>query len=87
MTKLLEADVAIHGLGARGEGVGRLASGQVIFVEQALPGDLVRVRLLAKRKQVQMEPAQLAMLLDGIDLNARRLARWEPEGIDKRAEI
>jgi transposase len=40
-----------------------------------------------KRKQVQMEPAQLAMLLDGIDLNARRLARWQPEGIDKRAEI
>jgi hypothetical protein len=32
-----------------------------------------------------MEPTQLAMLLDGIDLNARRLARWNPErdkGID-----
>ena len=29
-----------------------------------------------------MEPAQLAMLLDGIDLNAKRLARWKPEGID-----
>ena len=36
-------------------------------------------------KHVAMEPAQLAMLLDGIDLNARRLARWDPErdkGID-----
>jgi hypothetical protein len=32
-----------------------------------------------------MEPAQLAMLLDGIDLNARRLARWNPEG-DKRID-
>jgi putative component of membrane protein insertase Oxa1/YidC/SpoIIIJ protein YidD len=32
-----------------------------------------------------MEAAQLAMLLDGIDLNAKRLARWQPvsnEGID-----
>ena len=29
-------------------------------------------------KHVAMEPAQLAMLLDGIDLNARRLARWTP---------
>jgi hypothetical protein len=34
-----------------------------------------------------MEPAQLAMLLDGIDLNARRLARWQPKGIDKGAEV
>jgi transposase len=39
----------------------------------------------ARRKHVAMEPAQLAMLLDGIDLNARRLARWTPndeKGID-----
>jgi transposase len=40
-----------------------------------------------KRRQVEMEPAQLAMLLDGIDLNARRLARWKPPGIDKTPEI
>ena len=31
-----------------------------------------------RRRHVEMEPAQLAMLLDGIDLNARRLARWSP---------
>ena len=39
----------------------------------------------ARRKHVEMEPAQLTMLLDGIDLNARRLARWTPivrKGID-----
>ena len=41
----------------------------------------------AKRREVLMEPAQLAMLLDGIDLNVRRLARWKPEGIDKGAEF
>jgi transposase len=40
-----------------------------------------------KQRQVEMEPAQLAMLLNGIDLNARRLARWKPEGIDKPREI
>ncbi|MGD0529857.1 MAG: IS66 family insertion sequence element accessory protein TnpB [Polyangiaceae bacterium] len=42
-----------------------------------------------ERTNVAMEPAQLAMLLDGIDLNARRLARWTPEthkgiGTDRR---
>jgi len=38
---------------------------------------------------VELEPAQLAMLLDGIDLNARRLARWNPpsEGIDRSAAV
>ena len=37
-----------------------------------------------RSKHVAMEAAQLAMLLDGIDLNARRLARWNPgdKGID-----
>jgi hypothetical protein len=37
-----------------------------------------------------MEPAQLAMLLDGIDLNARRLARWNPasnKGIDTDLQL
>jgi hypothetical protein len=36
-------------------------------------------------KHVAMEAVQLAMLLDGIDLNARRLGRRNPEpekGID-----
>jgi hypothetical protein len=36
-----------------------------------------------KRVKVEMEAAQLAMLLDGIDLNAKRLERWNPHaGID-----
>ena len=34
----------------------------------------------ARTKHVSMEPTQLAMLLDGIDLNAKRLARWHPDG-------
>jgi len=38
---------------------------------------------------VELEPAQLAMLLDGIDLNARRLARWSPplERIDRSVAV
>jgi transposase len=42
-----------------------------------------------RTKHVAMEPAQLAMLLDGIDLNARRLARWTPsdQGIDTERRV
>jgi transposase len=38
-----------------------------------------------KRTRVEMEATELAMLLDGIDLNAKRLQRWRPSietGID-----
>lgn len=31
-----------------------------------------------KRDKVEIEATQLAMLLDGIDLNAERLRRWQP---------
>ena len=31
-----------------------------------------------KRTRVEMEATELSMLLDGIDLNARRLSRWQP---------
>ncbi len=43
----------IHGLGASGDGVGRLADGRVVFVEGALPGDRVEVLLGERRKKVQ----------------------------------
>lgn len=39
----------------------------------------------AHTEHVAMESSQLAMLLDGIDLNAPRLGRWNPpddRGID-----
>ena len=38
-----------------------------------------------RRAKVEMEAAELAMLLQGIDLNAKRLQRWSPsieQGID-----
>lgn len=40
----------------------------------------------ASTRRVEMEATELAMLLDGIDLNARRLKRWTPSikrGIDE----
>lgn len=60
-------------------------SGFVLYMKRLEKGRFQLPLIDAKRKQVEMEPAQLAMLLDGIDLNARRLARWNPEsrkGID-----
>jgi 23S rRNA (uracil1939-C5)-methyltransferase len=56
-----EEEVRIEGLGSAGDGVGRLASGRVVFVPKALPGDVVRVRLTRTTKQVQY--AELLTLL------------------------
>ena len=61
--------------------------GFVLYLKRLERGRFQLPTLDSKRRQVEMEPAQLAMLLDGIDLNARRLARWKPEGIDKQPEI
>jgi transposase len=60
-------------------------SGFVLYMKRLERGRFQLPAVDARRKQVEMEPAQLAMLLDGIDLNARRLARWNPrsdKGID-----
>jgi len=45
--------VLIDGLGTAGDGIGRLDSGQVVFVPGALPGDRVEIRLTRKVKRVQ----------------------------------
>lgn len=55
-------------------------SGFVLYLKRLEKGRFQLPVVDARRKHVAMEPAQLAMLLDGIDLNARRLARWEPDG-------
>ena len=41
-------------------------------------------RVTTDAVRVEIDAHELAMLLDGIDLNAKRLARWNPppEGID-----
>ena len=45
--------IAIHSLSTAGDGIGRLESGQVVFVPAALPGDRVEIRLTRKVKRVQ----------------------------------
>ena len=60
-------------------------NGFVLYLKRLERGRFQLPAVGERTKHVAMEPAQLAMLLDGIDLNAKRLARWNPEpdkGID-----
>jgi transposase len=58
-------------------------NGYVVYFKRLERGRFQLPTVDEKRVKVQMDAAQLAMLLDGIDLNATRLARWNPpEGID-----
>ena len=63
-------------------------NGYVIYLKRLEKGRFQLPETDANRTRVLLEPAQLAMLLDGIDLNAKRLARWKPEtqslGIDTK---
>jgi transposase len=58
--------------------------GFVLYMKRLEKGRFQVPTVDPRRKHVEMESAQLGMLLDGIDLNTRRLARWNPrqEGID-----
>ena len=44
-------NVPIHGIADRGKGVGRTADGLVVFVEDAVPGDVVDVYVQKKKKE------------------------------------
>jgi len=61
-------------------------NGYVVYFKRLERGRFQLPSADETRTKIEMEPAQLAMLLDGIDLNAKRLARWKPptddEGID-----
>jgi transposase len=60
-------------------------NGFVLYLKRLERGRFQLPAVDARTKHVAMDPAQLAMLLDGIDLNAKRLARWNPDpdkGID-----
>ncbi len=58
-------------------------NGYVIYFKRLERGRFQLPAVDVKRVKVEMEATQLAMLLDGIDLNAKRLERWNPpEGID-----
>jgi len=49
-------------MGTAGDGVARLPSGEVVFVDGAFPGDLVEIRLTGKRKRVQF--AEVSRLIE-----------------------
>jgi transposase len=55
-------------------------NGFVLYLKRLERGRFQLPVIGAHTLHVSMEPAQLAMLLDGIDLNAKRLARWTPTG-------
>jgi transposase len=58
-------------------------NGYVVYFKRLERGRFQLPAVDGNRVRVEMEAAQLAMLLDGIDLNAKRLARWNPPpGID-----
>lgn len=68
-------------------------SGFVLYLKRIERGRFQLPVVDARRQHVVMEPTELAMLLDGIDLNARRLGRWSPpshrtaEGIDNELRM
>jgi len=64
-------------------------SGFVLYLKRLEQGRFQLPAVDHARQHVELEPAQLAMLLDGIDLNARRLARWSPplERIDRSVAV
>lgn len=60
-------------------------NGYVLYFKRLERGRFQLPSIDERRTKVEMEATELAMLLDGIDLNARRLARWTPSierGID-----
>lgn len=57
-------------------------NGYVIYLKRLERGRFQLPSVDEQRTKVEMEPTQLAMLLDGIDLNAKRLARWTPPSHD-----
>lgn len=61
-------------------------NGFVVYLKRLERGRFQMPVVDEKRRCVEMEGTQLAMLLDGIDLNAQRLPRWRPSiemGIDR----
>ncbi|MFO0726448.1 MAG: IS66 family insertion sequence element accessory protein TnpB [Myxococcota bacterium] len=53
-------------------------NGYVVYFKRLEKGRFQLPAVDGDRTKVEMEAAELAMLLDGIDLNAKRLQRWKP---------
>ena len=53
-------------------------NGFVLYLKRLEQGRFQLPVVREGQRHVEMEATQLAMFLDGIDLNAKRLARWSP---------
>ncbi len=42
--------ISVHGAGAKGKGVGKTEDGRVVFIQNAVPGDVVDVRVFKKKR-------------------------------------
>jgi len=60
-------------------------NGFVVYLKRLERGRFQMPVVDEQRRCVEMDGTQLAMLLDGIDLNAKRLPRWRPS-IDMRID-
>jgi transposase len=61
-------------------------NGYVVYFKRLERGRFQLPAVDERRTRVEMEATELAMLLDGIDLNAKRLSRWSPSierGLDE----
>jgi len=62
--------------------------GFVLWYKRLERGRFRRPRIPAAASRILIEPDQLTLLIEGIDLkNVRRPRRWEPKGIDSGAEM
>lgn len=58
-------------------------NGFVLYLKRLEQGRFQLPVIDERRQHVEMEPAQLAMLLGSIDLNAKRLRPWTPSIEDR----
>lgn len=62
--------------------------GFVLWYKRLERGRFRRPQIAPGATRVQLEPDQLTLLLEGIDLRSvRRPKRWAPKGIDRIAEM
>jgi len=62
--------------------------GFVLWYKRLEQGKFRRPQISPEATQIRLEPDQLTLLLEGIDLKSvRRPKRWAPKGIDSGAEV
>lgn len=93
--KELDEEVKIEKLVFGGQGMGRLADGRVVFVWNALPGEIVKVTIIKRKKEyveaiattiVQPSPERVDPLAPQyLSTSAWQILSWERENYWKKA--